>query len=240
MQPTLIYPFLIFVFLITMAGGWIPTFLSWSQVTFNLVISFGAGILLGAVFFHMLPEISPTLGKQVGLPIIVGFLSIFILEKFLMVHPCGEGECEYHHIGRAAYIGIGFHSMLDGVAIGVGSMLNLSVVIVLAITVHKFPEALSLSSILLKGGSRSKQKVLGYMTLFALTTPLGALMTVYFLSNVGAHFLGVAMGISAGMFLYIAVADLLPTVHEEHERKYKNLVCFCLGIFSMILSQSVI
>lgn len=240
MQQTWIYPFLVFVFLITMAGGWIPTVMAWSQVTFNLVISFGAGILLGAVFFHMLPEISAILGKNLGLPIIIGFLLIFILEKFLMVHPCGEGECEYHHIGKAAYIGIGFHSILDGVAIGVGSMMNLSLVIVLAITIHKFPAALALSSILMKGGGYSKQKVLAYMAIFALTTPLGALMTIYVLKNVGAHLLGVAMGISAGTFLFLAVADLLPTVHEEHERKYKNLVCFCLGIFLMMFSQGAI
>lgn len=240
MQQTLLYPFLIFVFLVTMAGGWLPTVLAWSQVTFNLVISFGAGILLGTVFFHMLPEVAPVLGKQLGAPIIVGFLLIFILEKFLMVHPCGEGECEYHHIGKAAYWGIGFHSILDGVAIGVGSMLNLSAVIVLAITVHKFPSALALSSILIKGGAYSKQRVLAYMTIFALTTPFGALMTVYVLKNVGTHLLGAAMGVSAGTFLYIAIADLLPTVHEEHERKYKNLVCFCLGIFAMIISQGTI
>ena len=222
------------------AGGWIPTILAWSKVTFNLVISFGAGILLGTVFFHMLPEVSPVLGKQVGLPIIIGFLSIFILEKFLMVHPCGEGECEYHHIGKAAYIGIGFHSILDGVAIGVGSMMNLSFVIIVAITVHKFPSAMALSSILIKGGAYSKQRVLAYMSVFALTTPFGALMTIYILKNVGTHLLGVAMGISAGTFLYLAIADLLPTVHEEHERKYKNLICFCLGIFLMMIFQSTI
>jgi zinc and cadmium transporter len=111
---------------------------------------------------------------------------------------------------------------------------------VLAITVHKFPAALALSSILIKGGAYSKQRVLAYMAIFALTTPLGALATIYIFKSLSPHFLGVAMGISAGTFLYIAIADLLPTVHEEHERKYKNLICFCLGIFSMMLFQGLI
>ena len=51
MEKAIFYPFLMFVFSITMVGGWIPTIKLWSQETFRLVISFCAGILLGAVFF---------------------------------------------------------------------------------------------------------------------------------------------------------------------------------------------
>ena len=58
MEKAIFYPFLMFIFAITMIGGWIPTIKLWSQETFRLVISFCAGILLGAVFFHVLPEIS--------------------------------------------------------------------------------------------------------------------------------------------------------------------------------------
>ena len=141
MEKAIFYPFLMFVFSITMIGGWIPTIKLWSQETFRLVISFCAGILLGAVFFHVLPEISTVLGRQLGYSVMFGFLLIFILEKFIMVHPCEEGECDYHKIGIAAYVGIGFHSILDGIAIGAGTMMNLSFIIILAVTLHKFPAA---------------------------------------------------------------------------------------------------
>ena len=53
MDHQVVYLFLIFIFVITMAGGWIPTLKPWSQKTFRMLISFCAGILLGAVFFHM-------------------------------------------------------------------------------------------------------------------------------------------------------------------------------------------
>jgi hypothetical protein len=145
MEKAIFYPFLMFIFAITMLGGWIPTFKLWSQDTFRLVISFCAGILLGAVFFHVLPEISTVLGSQLGYSVMFGFLLIFILEKFIMVHPCEEGECNYHKIGLAAYVGIGFHSILDGIAIGAGTMMNLSYVIIIAVTIHKFTAALALS-----------------------------------------------------------------------------------------------
>ena len=229
-----------FVFSITMIGGWIPTIKLWSQETFRLVISFCAGILLGAVFFHVLPEISTVLGSQLGYSVMFGFLLIFILEKFIMVHPCEEGECNYHKVGISAYVGIGFHSILDGIAIGAGTMMNLSFIIILAVTIHKFPAALALSSLLVKGKEYTKKKVLLSMFIFALATPVGALVGVFVFQGVDDYVVATALGISAGTFLFISIGDLLPTVYEEHEKGYKNLVSLCLGTLVMILSHTLV
>ena len=240
MEKAIFYPFLIFVFSITMVGGWIPTIKLWSQETFRLVISFCAGILLGAVFFHVLPEISTVLGRQLGYSVMFGFLLIFVLEKFIMVHPCEEGECDYHKIGIAAYIGIGFHSILEGIAIGAGTMMNLSFIIILAVAIHKFPAALALSSLLVKGKEYSKKKILLSMFIFALATPVGALVSVFVFQGVDGYIVATALGISAGTFLFISIGDLLPTVYEEHEKGYKNLVSLCLGTLVMILSHAIV
>ena len=240
MEKAIFYPFLMFVFSITMIGGWIPTIKLWTQETFRLVISFCAGILLGAVFFHVLPEISTVLGRQLGYSVMFGFLLIFILEKFIMVHPCEEGECDYHKIGIAAYIGIGFHSILDGIAIGAGTMMNLSFIIILAVTLHKFPAALALSSLLVKGKEYTKKKILLSMFIFALATPVGALVAVFIFQGVDDYVVATALGISAGTFLFISIGDLLPTVYEEHEKGYKNLVSLCLGTLVMILSHALV
>ena len=240
MEKAIFYPFLMFIFSITMIGGWIPTIKLWSQETFRLIISFCAGILLGAVFFHVLPEISTVLGRQLGYSVMFGFLLIFVLEKFIMVHPCEEGECDYHKIGVAAYVGIGFHSILDGIAIGAGTMMNLSFIIILAVTIHKFPAALALSSLLVKGKEYTKKKILVSMFIFALATPVGALVSVFVFQGVDDYVVATALGISAGTFLFISIGDLLPTVYEEHEKGYKNLVSLCLGTLVMILSHALV
>ena len=240
MDNQAVYLFLFFIFGVTMAGGWIPTLKPWSQKTFRMLISFCAGILLGAVFFHMMPEISPILGKQLGFPVMLGFLGIYVMEKFIMVHPCEEGTCDYHKIGLAAYAGIGFHSLLDGVAIGAGAALDISLVILLAVTIHKFPAALALSSILVRGGEYSRQKILRSMFIFALATPIGALIAMHVMGRMPTEYpIGFALGISAGTFLYISVGDLLPTVHEEDEKKYFNLVYLSLGLLVMFLSTGL-
>lgn len=239
MEDSTIYLFLLFIFAVTLVGGWIPTVKKWSHDTFRMLISFCAGILLGAVFFHMMPEITPILGRQLGFPVILGFLGIYVMEKFIMVHPCEEGACDYHKVGMAAYVGIGFHSILDGVAIGAGSALNLSLVILLAVTIHKFPAALALSSILMKGGEYSREKILTSMFIFALATPLGAIISMNVMGNFSEYPVGFALGISAGTFLYISIGDLLPTVHEEDEKKYNNLICLSLGLVVMFLSMGM-
>jgi zinc transporter ZupT len=169
-----------------------------------------------------------------------GFLLIFILEKFIMVHPCEEGECNYHKIGVSAYVGIGFHSILDGIAIGAGTMMNLSFIIILAVTIHKFPAALALSSLLVKGKEYTKKKILLSMFIFALATPVGALVGVFVFQGVDDYVVATALGISAGTFLFISIGDLLPTVYEEHEKGYKNLVSLCLGTLVMILSHALV
>ena len=194
----------------------------------------------GAVFFHMVPEISPILGRKMGFPIMLGFLGIYVMEKFIMVHPCEEGACDYHKIGVAAYVGIGFHSILDGVAIGAANMLNISMVILLAVTLHKFPAALALSSILVKGGEYSRKKILVSMFIFALATPIGALVSMNVMDGLNnTHIIGFALGVSAGTFLYISIGDLLPTVHEEDEMKNLNLVLLFVGILVMFLSTGL-
>jgi zinc and cadmium transporter len=239
MEKILFYPFLFFIFAITMLGGWIPTIKTWSRSTFRMIISFCAGILMGAVFFHILPEIAPLLGKNLGFPIMFGFFLIFLLEKFIMIHPCEEGECDYHKIGIAAYVGIGIHSIIDGVAIGAGHLMNMSLVIILAITLHKFPAALALSSMLVKGGEFSRNKILIAMLLFALMTPIGAILSTYLLQGFDEIVVGILLGITGGTFLFISIGDLLPTVYEEHEKGYKNLASLCLGIVVMIASMSI-
>jgi len=161
----------------------------------------------------------------------------YVMEKFIMVHPCEEGTCDYHKIGLAAYAGIGFHSIIDGVAIGAGSMLNMSLVILLAVTLHKFPAALALSSILMKGGEFSRQKVLMAMLFFALATPVAAVRSLLVLEEFNPYPVGFALGVSAGTFLYISIGDLLPTVHEGEEKPINNLVCLSLGLFAMFLSM---
>lgn len=219
------------VMFISLIGGFLPLLRELSQRALALLLSFSAGVLLGAVFFHMLPESGKILAENIGWPILVGFLLIFVMERFVFVHACEERECDIHHMGIPAFLGISLHSLLDGLALGAGLMLpQLGPVVLLAVLIHKMPDSISISSILLSAGW-DRRKVARLSLLFSLTTPLGALLAYLFFRALSEENIAVAIGISAGTFLAIATADILPQVHRIEQRNPWTLVLLAFGLF---------
>lgn len=218
------------VIFISLVGSFLPLIRELSQRALALLLSFSAGVLLGAVFFHMLPEIGEMLGENLGWPILAGFLLIFVMERFVFVHACEERDCDIHQMGIPAFMGISLHSLLDGLALGAGLMLpQLGPVVLLAVIIHKMPDSISITSILLSAGW-SRRKVAMLSLLFSLTTPVGALLAYFFFRALSPENVAIAIGISAGTFLAIATADILPQVHRIEERNPLTLMFLVLGL----------
>lgn len=71
-----------------LAGGALPLFASIRRS--DLLLSFSAGVMLGAAFFHMLPE-AVEQGGTAAIPfVVVGFLALYLAERFVLVHVCAE------------------------------------------------------------------------------------------------------------------------------------------------------
>ncbi|MGH7817800.1 MAG: ZIP family metal transporter [Candidatus Binatia bacterium] len=218
------------VMFISLLGGFLPLLRALSQRALALILSFSAGVLLGAVFFHMLPETGRVLNDAIGLPILAGFLLIFVMERFVFVHACEEYACDIHQMGIPAFLGISLHSLLDGVALGAGLILpQLGPVVLLAVIIHKMPDSMSISSILLAAGW-NRRKISFLNLLFSLTTPIGALIAYLFFRSLSPEHVAVAIGVSAGTFLAIATADILPQVHRIEQRNPMTLVFLAMGL----------
>jgi len=56
----------------------------------DALLSFSAGVMLGAGFLHMLPEAVEGAGYRAIPFVLVGFLFLFLLERFALVHVCAE------------------------------------------------------------------------------------------------------------------------------------------------------
>ncbi len=56
----------------------------------DLGLSFSAGVMLGAAFLHMLPEAVEEAGPVASPFVIVGFLLLYLLERFVLIHVCAE------------------------------------------------------------------------------------------------------------------------------------------------------
>ncbi|HEY3168813.1 MAG TPA: ZIP family metal transporter, partial [Candidatus Binatia bacterium] len=106
---------------------------------------------------------------------------------------------------------------------------ELGPVVLLAVIIHKMPDSISISSILLAAGW-PRRRVGLLSLLFSLTTPVGALVSYLFFRTLSAESIAVAIGISAGTFLAIATADILPQVHRIEQRNPMTLVFLTVGL----------
>jgi len=216
-------------------GGLIPLMRDWSQRSLLIPVSFSGGILLGAAFFDMIPECAPMLGDWLGWPLLAGFLTIFALERFVLVHPYPAGAAEHgraHHIhlGWIAYGGLSFHSLLDGLALSsTYGRPELGGVVLLAVLFHKMPDAFALTSLLLLD-RWSRAAILGWMTLFAFSTPIGAMLTWFVLRGVSDAVIGAAIALSAGTFLAVATSDVLPQIRRFDDQRTWPLLALVAGL----------
>ncbi len=219
------------------AGALIPLFAREEQRLVSF-LSFAAGVMLGAAFFHMLPEAFRT-GGYVGFFIVpLGFLALFLLERYVLVHACEEPPDFAHHahgpVGLAAFLGLSAHTIFDGIALGSAVTEGLGAVAFLAIAAHKVPSSFSLASIFRSEG-KSHSAILLYATAFGLMVPLGALL--YLGLHSALRFTDLApkaLAFSAGTFLYIAVSDLLPHVNRHGKQgRARTLLALLLGLLVM-------
>ncbi|KAF2763680.1 Zinc/iron permease [Teratosphaeria nubilosa] len=111
-------------------------------------------------------------------------------------------------------VGLVIHAAADGIALGASSTspTDLTLIIFLALMLHKAPAAFGLTSVLLKQGL-SKRAVRTHLIIFSLAAPVGALLTYsaahllgYRSEYLGTQFTtGVLLLFSGGTFLYVAM-----------------------------------
>lgn len=202
-------------------------------------LAFAAGVMFGAAFFHMLPEAYHGAQYRVFWMAPAGFITLFLLERYVLVHACEEPpDCQEHAhasaMGLTAFLGMSAHTLFDGVALGSAILEEVGLTAFIAITAHKIPSSLSLVALLRVEG-RSTGRILLLTVLFGLMVPAGAL--VYFgLEQLlpFEQFAPLALAFSAGSFLYIAVSDLLPYVNRHgKERRLRHVVGMIAGLCVM-------
>lgn len=228
-----------------LAGGVVPLYVQ-AQTRLITFLAFAAGVMFGAAFFHMLPEAFHEGGYAAFVWLPVGFVALFVLERYVLAHICEEPpECEEHQHGTAAFgltafFGMSAHTLFDGVALGSACTEGVGLMALIAITAHKIPSSLSLASIL-KSGGRGARRILAYVALFGMMVPLGvalyfALSAVLKLETLAAK----ALAFSAGTFLYIAVSDLLPHVNRHgHGKRLQHILGLVGGLALMFALSSL-
>jgi zinc transporter ZupT len=217
------------IVLAILAGGALPLLRRWSERALHLFVAGAAGVFLGAVFLHLLPELvveRPPLAVIALIP-----LSVFILFAIERVWLRGEGV--HAVVGHATLIGLVIHSLAGGFGLAVGgSVPALQLAIFLSILGHKTVEAFSLATVLLLAG-KSQRRVALSVAFLALMTPTGCLLGVLSLAALPGGPPLAPMAIATGTFLYVAFFDLMPEVLHERRDLWAKLVLVVAGLAVM-------
>lgn len=188
-----------------------------------LIISFTAGVLVALVFFEVIPEMlalttQQTMSVTPAMAVIVsGFFVFHIVEKAALLHSAQEGKYVAHTHPLVGYVGasgLAFHSVLDGVGIGLGFQVSphTGVIIALAVIAHDFSDGLNTVSLMLLN-KHTVRKSLLFLVIDALAPLFGVGTTYFFL--IPAQLLVFYLEFFAGSLLYIGATELLPEAHSQ-------------------------
>jgi zinc and cadmium transporter len=207
-------------------------------------ISLAIGALLTVAFWGLIPEafeqVKPAQFQMLSGMILIGILGFFILEKLLIWRHCHSGSCDAHNegheedehphnqshshhshqaAGTLILLGDAIHNFVDGVLIAAAFLtdVKLGIVTSLAVATHEIPQEVGDFAILLQSGY-SKKKALIYNMLASLTTVIGGVLAYFSLEDLHAT-LPYFLTLAASSFIYIAVADLIPSLHKKTDIK---------------------
>lgn len=217
----LLFGFAIATFIFTILGG---LFAYRRQDKLHLIIGFSAGVLITAAFLNILPEAYELRGgdqaalKVILLAAIGGFLFFHLIERISIMPVCRQGKCEnilhVSRAGRLAAASLVFHSLLDGVVIGLAFQagLELGLLVGVAVLAHDWTDGVGVVAVLLPSGRKLKEMFF-WVLADALAPLIGVL--IFFLA-IRPELLAIALAIVAGIFIYISAANLLPEAHHRH------------------------
>jgi ZIP family zinc transporter/zinc and cadmium transporter len=174
----------------------------------ELLVAFGAGFMLSIAIVELLPEAFARSGKLAPALVLLGYLAVHLTQHTLTPHfHFGEETHPVSSIaGTSALVGLLLHTFFDGVAIASAFLVRpeLGILVFVAIFLHKLPEGVTISSLMVAGG-RSGRRAVGAATLLGIATVLGVLVTekLGFLVQHG-------LAIAAGVTIYVAASNLVP------------------------------
>jgi ZIP family zinc transporter len=209
----------------------------------DILLGFAAGVMLAATAFSLLVpaiELSGSLVSAVDLGI--GALTIHLIDRFVPhLHPVAGAEGPPSRLARIwlMIIAITIHNFPEGLAVGVSfgtGDIASGLIVATAIGLQNMPEGLAVALPLLRE-KYSVFKAIGYATLTGLVEPLGGLLGLALVS-VSCSFLPWGLAFAAGAMLFVVVDEMVP---ESHRKGFGREATFGLvvGFIIMMLLDSL-
>ena len=184
---------------------------------------FAAGVLLIIGFRDLLPEGIEEEGIQVLNATLGAVIIFFLIEK-------GFSSFHHHHEedkpkdnntqGWLFVIGDVFHNLIDGISLGGAFLLGreTGLLATFALISHDIPLEVGEFGNQLRVGFTKKQTIIRNI-ISGSTTVIGAVLTFQIGGDLNIP-MGYLYGGIAGFFIYIALSDIVPTIHTSEKSRY--------------------
>jgi ZIP family zinc transporter len=202
----------------TLIGGWLALH---ARKHIHLLLGFGAGVLLGATFFDLLPEAIEAAGPRgwtsrgILALMVIGFLIFYLGQRILTLQSCPHGDCEAdRHVGRMSALGLIAHSTMDGASIAAATLVSwkAGVVVATGIIVHDITDGLN-TILLVTRGEHARKTDFVFLASDAIAPVFGGIIVLFL--PLSSHQLALFLGVTSGFFLFTATGDLLPDAHRR-------------------------
>jgi zinc and cadmium transporter len=205
-----------------------------------VLVSYAVGTLLGAALLGLVPQALQALPPTpVFGALLAGILTFFVLEKLVLWrHAHDDHECEVHKAtATLVIIGDMVHTFVDGVVIAAAALVSIpfGATTALAVAAHEIPQEAGDFAILLAAGySRRRALILNFSS--AIGGIAGATAMLLFGTRT-PQAVPYVLAFAAGNFLYVAMADLIPTLHRGtmDRNAVRQLILIGAGIATIVM-----
>jgi len=189
-------------------GGLLPLHPRFRNISTRYILAFASGVVVSAAFFELLPEANVESNwALVGL----GFFIMYLIDKGLALHQCGESECELTGVSWVTIVGMASDNVIDGIGIAVAYITQpvLGLLVTVAVIAHEIPQGITTTLIMKK--KYSLARIIAVLLFAGAMYPIGASISLFI--PVAAHQQAIAF--VAGVFIYIGAAALMTEAHRR-------------------------
>ena len=220
----------VFAGLSTGIGSAIAYFIKRPKIVYlAFALGLSAGVMIYISFMEMLPAALETLGEGWG--VLVFFVGIAVMALIDLMVPEPENPHNYEDLeeptaahgshklmrtGLFTALAIGIHNFPEGLATFAAALssVRLGAFIAIAIAIHNIPEGIAVS-VPIFYATQNRKKAFIYSFLSGVSEPVGALIGYLLLmSFLTPAVLAGTLAFVAGVMIYIALDELLPTAHR--------------------------
>ena len=238
------------------ALGALPVLIAqqYSHKTYAVLLGFGAGVMLAACSFSL---ISPGLehakngglsslmsGLVVGGGILFGALLMSLMDYFMPHKYFDKGREGPSSVALKRVwlfvVAITLHNFPEGLSIGfafAGANLLSAEALAIGISIQDIPEGLVVA-LALRGAGYSRTRSFVFSTLTGLVEPAAALLGI-FLVGISPSMLPFGLGFAAGAMLFVISHEIIPESHRWGREHYATIAIIVGFVLMMLLDTTV-